>query len=81
MGTDHTFLNVVSRIIHEARKLDFYIVVEADAMRLLSVPSYRYIPQGYEKAVDVANATEYKRLMVDGVYRKDDEDIGHNYDK
>jgi NAD(P)H-hydrate repair Nnr-like enzyme with NAD(P)H-hydrate dehydratase domain len=81
MGTDHTVLNIVPRITHEARKLGIYLVLEAAAIRLLSLPSYRYILQGYEKVVVVANATECKRLMVDGVYRKDDEDIGHNHDK
>jgi ATP-dependent NAD(P)H-hydrate dehydratase len=74
MGRHPVVLNVVARIITVARQRGMYIVLDADALYLLSLRRYRYLLQGYDRAVITPNAMEYQRLMNDDEYRKLDND-------
>jgi ATP-dependent NAD(P)H-hydrate dehydratase len=88
MGRHPVVLNVVARIITVARQRGMYIVLDADALYLLSLRRYRYLLQGYDRAVITPNAMEYQRLMNDDDddddYRKldqNDDDENHEYDE
>jgi ATP-dependent NAD(P)H-hydrate dehydratase len=88
MGRHPVVLNVVARIITVARQRGMYVVLDADALYLLSLRRYRYLLQGYDRAVITPNAMEYQRLMDDDDddddYRKldqDHDDENHEYDE
>jgi ATP-dependent NAD(P)H-hydrate dehydratase len=53
----------VAQILKEAQERSIYLVLDADALFLLSLPEYRSILRGYDKVVLTPNVVEYKRLV------------------
>jgi ATP-dependent NAD(P)H-hydrate dehydratase len=63
LGRHPNVLRAVAHLIVEAQALGIFLVLDADALFLLSQPQYRNILKGYDKAVLTPNVVEYKRLM------------------
>ncbi|KAL7575920.1 hypothetical protein ACA910_000719 [Epithemia clementina (nom. ined.)] len=66
LGRSPMVFEAVAKIIQEARKMDLHMVLDADALFMLTLPQFRTILQGYDKAILTPNAMEYKRLFPDG---------------
>lgn len=71
MGRCPAVMQAVARIIAQARQQNVYMVLDADALFLLSQPEYRNLLRGYDKAVLTPNVMEYKRLY-EGLLDDDD---------
>jgi ATP-dependent NAD(P)H-hydrate dehydratase len=63
LGRHPNVLVAVALIVIEARKLGIYLVLDADALSVLSQPGYRNLLKGYDKAILTPNVVEYQRLM------------------
>jgi len=70
LGRCPLVMEATSRIIRNVvSQNELYVVLDADALFMLSQPEYRTILQGYEKVVLTPNVVEYERLFPD---RSDD---------
>jgi ATP-dependent NAD(P)H-hydrate dehydratase len=67
LGRCPLVFKAVAGIIRAARDQNLYLVLDADALFMLSLPEYHNLLQGYDKAILTPNIVEYKRLFVDGV--------------
>ena len=63
LGRCPIVFRAVAQIIQAARAQGLYLVVDADALFMLSLPDYRSLLKGYGKAILTPNVVEYKRLM------------------
>ena len=55
----------VAKIIEAAKQNNIFLVLDADALYMISLPEYRGILRGYERAVLTPNVVEYKRIFPD----------------
>jgi ATP-dependent NAD(P)H-hydrate dehydratase len=62
MGRNKKLMEAIAQLISWARSRHIYIVLDADALYFLAEPKYRFLLQGYDKAVITPNVVEYKRL-------------------
>jgi ATP-dependent NAD(P)H-hydrate dehydratase len=63
MGRHPVILATFAEIIKCIIQRNLYIVLDADALYLLSLPQYCTILQGYTKAIITPNKVEYERIM------------------
>jgi ATP-dependent NAD(P)H-hydrate dehydratase len=63
MGRCPLVMKAVAQILVAARIRNVHVVLDADALFMLSLPEYRHILSGYSKAVLTPNVVEYKRLF------------------
>ncbi len=63
LGRCPLVMQAVARIIREARHRQLALVLDADALFLLTLPEYQTLLQGYSKAILTPNAVEYQRLL------------------
>lgn len=63
LGRCPLVMKAVSMIILKARELNLHLVLDADALYMLSLTEYRNILAGYDKVVLTPNVVEYKRLF------------------
>jgi ATP-dependent NAD(P)H-hydrate dehydratase len=63
LGRHPNVLRTAAHLIVELRDMGMFLVLDADALFLLSKPQYRNILKGYDKAVLTPNVVEYQRLM------------------
>jgi ATP-dependent NAD(P)H-hydrate dehydratase len=63
LGRCPLVMKAVAQILVEARRRHLHVVLDADALFMLSLPEYRDILSGYDKAVLTPNAVEYLRLF------------------
>lgn len=77
LGRCPLVFRAVAKIIQEARQQNLYLVLDADALYMMSLPEYRHLLRGYKRAVLTPNVMEYKRLFndTDGADRRP-EDLG-----
>ena len=91
LGRCPLVFRAVASIIRAARDRGLHLVFDADALYMISLPEYRGLLRGYNKAVLTPNIVEYKRLFPDTtdgddfasvtIVRKgkdDDIDVGHD---
>ena len=64
LGRSPLVFQATERIIQEAKEMGLHLVLDADALFMLSLPQYQSILQGYDKAILAPNAMEYKRLFA-----------------
>jgi len=72
LGRCPVVLRAVAQIIAAAKRKNVYLVLDADALYLLAQPEYRYILQGYDKAVLTPNVMECQRLF-EGIDDEEDD--------
>lgn len=70
LGRCPVVFRAVSKIVKAAIQQELYLVFDADALYMLSLPEYRTILRGYTRAVLTPNVVEFQRLFED----IDDED-------
>jgi ATP-dependent NAD(P)H-hydrate dehydratase len=63
MGRCPLVMKAVASILVEARQRNLHVVLDADALYMISLPEYQGILSGYDKAVLTPNIVEYKRLF------------------
>jgi ATP-dependent NAD(P)H-hydrate dehydratase len=76
MGRCPNVMKAVAKIIERVKQLNMYMVVDADALFMLSQPEYRSILKGYNRAVLTPNIVEYQRLFQN--LSKEDENSFEN---
>ena len=62
LGRSPNVFEAVAKIIIQAREKGLHMVVDADALFMLSLSQYRDLLHGYDKAILTPNAMEFKRL-------------------
>jgi ATP-dependent NAD(P)H-hydrate dehydratase len=68
LGRCPLVFSAVEKIIKEAIALDLFLVLDADALFMLSLEPYRQCLQGYSKVILTPNAVEYTRLFENELY-------------
>jgi ATP-dependent NAD(P)H-hydrate dehydratase len=66
MGRCPLVMKAVASILVAARQRNLHVVLDADALFMMSLPEYQGILPGYDKAVLTPNIVEYKRLFPAG---------------
>jgi ATP-dependent NAD(P)H-hydrate dehydratase len=66
LGRCPLVFKAVAKIILSAREHNLFLILDADALYMLSLSEYRNIIQGYDKVVLTPNVVEYERLFADG---------------
>jgi ATP-dependent NAD(P)H-hydrate dehydratase len=64
LGRCPLVFKAVAGIIQAAREQNLFLVIDADALYMLSLPEYRNLLQGYDKVMLTPNVIEYKRLFA-----------------
>lgn len=79
LGRCPLVLQAVARIVAAARQqYNLFMVFDADALYMLSLPRYRDLLKGYSRAIITPNAMEYKRLFENQNQQQNEKDIGGN---
>jgi NAD(P)H-hydrate repair Nnr-like enzyme with NAD(P)H-hydrate dehydratase domain len=65
LGRCPLVMKAVAKIIQNARDMNLFMILDADALYMLSIPQYRNIVQGYDKVILTPNIVEYQRLFGD----------------
>ena len=65
LGRCPLVMKAVAKIIQNARDQNLFMILDADALYMLSLPQYRNLVQGYDKVVLTPNIVEYQRLFAD----------------
>jgi len=63
LGRCPLVMRATAKILEEAMKLELGIVMDADALFMLTLESYKNLVTGYPKIVLTPNVMEYKRLV------------------
>lgn len=64
LGRCPMVMQATAQIIREARGRELALVLDADALFLLTLPEYQTLLQGYGKAILTPNRVEYQRLKA-----------------
>jgi ATP-dependent NAD(P)H-hydrate dehydratase len=65
LGRCPLVLKAVAGIIRAARDQNLYMILDADALYMLSLEEYRNLLQGYDKVILTPNIVEYQHLFGD----------------
>lgn len=76
LGRCPLVMSAVAQIIRLAVEKNIHIVLDADALFLLSLPTYRSLIRGYKRVVLTPNVIEYSRLFPDNDKDQNLEDFG-----
>jgi ATP-dependent NAD(P)H-hydrate dehydratase len=71
LGRCPLVMKAVAKIITKAREQNLFLILDADALYMLSLPEYNNLVQGYDKVILTPNIIEYKRLFGDDYDRTD----------
>jgi ATP-dependent NAD(P)H-hydrate dehydratase len=74
LGRCPLVFRAVAAIIAAAREQNMHLILDADALYMLTLAEYRDILQGYDKVILTPNVVEYKRLFGDNSNDEDNKD-------
>jgi ATP-dependent NAD(P)H-hydrate dehydratase len=72
LGRCPLVMKAVAKIIQNARDRNLFLILDADALYMLSIPQYRNLVQGYDKVILTPNIVEYQRLFGDSSSTSDE---------